>query len=114
MNKMTNATKSFLLMFLMSAVSFINVNGQADNKKTPESSEIWEPQPRIVTPGDKPTDAPSDALVLFDGKNLDQWVSADGGGAPKWTIKDGAFTVVAGAKDIKTKKEFGNFQLHVE
>lgn len=110
---MTSATKSFLLLSLMTTVSFINANGQADNKKTPESSEIWEPQPRIITPGDKPVDAPSDALVLFDGKNFDQWVSVDGG-APKWTIKDNAFTVVAGSKDIKTKKEFGSFQLHIE
>ena len=110
---MTNATKSFLLLSILSTACFINVNGQSDNKKTPESSEIWEPQPRIITPGDKPTDAPSDALILFDGKNFDQWVSVDGG-APKWTIKDGAFTVAAGAKDIKTKKEFGSFQLHIE
>jgi hypothetical protein len=110
---MTNATKSFLLLLLLSTACFIKVNGQTDNKKTPESSEIWEPQPRIITPGDKPTDAPSDALILFDGKNFDQWVSVDGG-APKWTIKDGAFTVTAGSKDIKTKKEFGSFQLHIE
>ena len=102
-----------LLLSFLTTVCFIDANGQTDNKKTPESSEIWEPQPRIITPAEKPTDAPSDALVLFDGKNLDQWVSADEG-APKWTVKDGSFTVTAGAKDIKTKKEFGNFQLHVE
>lgn len=83
-------------------------------KKTPESSEIWEPQPRVITTAEKPGDAPSDATVLFDGKSFDNWVSVDGGGAPKWTLKDGAMTVVAGAKDIKTKKEFGDFQLHVE
>ena len=110
---MTNSTKSFLLLSLLSTASVFNANGQSDNKKTPESSEIWEPQPKIITPGDKPSDAPSDALILFDGKNFDQWVSADGG-APKWTIKDGAFTVAPGSKDIKTKKEFGSFQLHVE
>ena len=111
---MTGTIKTItLLLSFLTTVCFIDANGQTDNKKTPESSEIWEPQPRIITPAEKPTDAPSDALVLFDGKNLDQWVSADGG-APKWAVKDGAFTVTAGAKDIKTKKEFGNFQLHVE
>jgi hypothetical protein len=83
------------------------------NKKTPESTEIWEPQPRIITPGAKPGDAPSDATILFDGKNFDNWVSIDGG-APKWTISDGAMTVVGGSKDIKTKKEFGDLQLHIE
>jgi Domain of Unknown Function (DUF1080) len=103
------------LLFL-TLCAFLHVkttHAQNENKKTPESSETWEPQPRIINPGDKPGDAPSDALVLFDGKNLDNWVSVDGG-APKWLIKDGAFTVAAGTKDIKTKKEFGDFQLHVE
>jgi hypothetical protein len=84
-----------------------------NNKKTPESSEIWEPQPKVINPGQKYGDAPADALVLFDGKNFDQWESAQGG-AVKWAVNDGAMTVVAGAKEIKTKKEFGDFQLHVE
>lgn len=87
---------------------------EQQNKKTPESSEIWEPQPRIITPGSKPGDAPSDAVVLFDGNNLaTNWLSEDGS-APKWSLKDGAMTVVAGGKGVKTKKEFGDFQLHVE
>jgi len=88
-------------------------SAQGDAKKTPESTEIWEPQPRIITPGEKPMDAPSDAVVLFDGKNLDQWTGEDGAAA-KWIVKDGAFTVAAGTKAIKTKKEFGDFQLHIE
>lgn len=91
----------------------VDTLAQNDSKKTPESSEIWEPQPRIITPGDKPADAPSDALILFDGKNLDNWICADGS-APKWLVKDGSMTVVAGSRDIKTKKEFGDFQLHIE
>lgn len=110
---MDNTNRISLLLYMSMMACIINVYGQADNKKTPESSEIWEPQPRVITAGEKPTDAPSDALVLFNGKNLDEWVSVDGG-PPKWVVKDGAFTVVAGSKDIKTKKEFGSFQLHVE
>jgi len=103
-------------LFLGSALAVFAAGAYAQDqptKKTPESSEIWEPQPRIITAGVKPGDAPSDATILFDGKNFDNWVSADGG-TPKWTLKDGAMTVVGGAKDIKTKKEFGDFQLHVE
>ena len=108
----TNIVSVFLLtVFVFVVVQ--NTSAQTDNKKTPESSEIWEPQPRVITPGERPTDAPSDALVLFDGKSLDNWVSVEGG-PPKWLVKDGAFTVVAGSKDIKTKKEFGDFQLHIE
>jgi hypothetical protein len=110
---MTSKRISILFSLAFALTVYIPANAQTEDKKTPESSEIWEPQPRIITPGDKLGDAPSDAVVLFDGKNLDQWIAADGS-APKWTVKDGAFTVVAGGKDIKTKKEFGSFQLHVE
>ena len=83
---MTITTRTLtLLLTLSTTFCFVDTNAQTDNKKTPESSEIWEPQPRIITPADKSTDAPSDALVLFDGKNLDQWMSSDGG-APKWAV----------------------------
>lgn len=85
-----------------------------EEKKTPVSTEIWDPQPRIITPGNTPSAPPSDAIVLFDGKNLDNWVSAKDGGAAKWTVKDGAFTVAPGNGDIKSKKEFGDIQLHIE
>jgi hypothetical protein len=89
-------------------------------KMTPESSEIWDPIPRVVTPGTvsanaSGTTAPSDAIVLFDGKNLDNWVAAkDGKAAPTWTVADGAMTVAAGLGDVQTKQEFGDFQLHIE
>jgi len=108
---MQKANQLFMALACISA-GYIT-NAQDQSKKTPESSEIWEPQPRIITAADKVGDAPSDATVLFDGKSFDNWVTIDGT-APKWTIKDGAMTVAAGAKDIKTKKEFGDFQLHVE
>src|SRR5690606_23575399 len=94
---------------LIASVSF----AQNPSKKTPETTEVWEPQPLIVKPADKIGDAPADATVLFDGKSFDQWTSLDGS-TPKWTLKDNAMTVAGGAKDIRTKKEFGDFQLHVE
>ncbi|HEY9005335.1 3-keto-disaccharide hydrolase [Ohtaekwangia sp.] len=109
---MQKANHLLVALALLGAANAVQAQDQP-NKKTPESSEIWEPQPRIITPAEKTGDAPSDATVLFDGKSLDNWVCIDGT-APKWTIKDGAVTVVAGSKDIKTKKEFGDFQLHVE
>jgi hypothetical protein len=106
------------LNYLSASIAFsllgiLSLNAQEKSKQTPESSEIWEPQPRIISPGPKPGDPPSDAIVLFDGKTFEQWKSVDGGEV-KWTLKDGAMTVVAGAKEIQTKKEFGDFQLHVE
>jgi hypothetical protein len=106
--------KKLNLLFTSLFVASFAFGQNVPDKWTPESTEMWEPQPRLVTPGEKPSDAPSDATVLFDGKNLDNWVSAADGTVAKWTVKDGAFTVAPGTKDIKTKGEFGNFQLHIE
>ena len=84
----------------------------------PEMSEYWTPQPKIVTPGNTASNAamsaPSDAIVLFDGKDLSQWKSANKDEDAKWTVHDGVVTVDKKAGDILTKKEFGDFQLHVE
>ncbi len=89
------------------------------SKVTHESTELWNPVPRVVTPGGvstpKPTaTAPSDAIVLFDGKDLSKWVSTRDGSAAKWTVADGIITIKPGAGDIKTKDEFDNYQLHIE
>ena len=78
----------------------------------PEMTEFWEPQVRVVTPGPTPQQAPSDATVLFDGKDLSRWKGRNG--EAKWEVKDGAMTVVKGAGQITTKEEFGDFQLHIE
>lgn len=80
----------------------------------PEMSEYWTPQPKIVTPGNATTaSAPSDAIVLFDGKDLSQWESTDGKAAG-WRVHDGVMTVEKGSGDIRTRQNFGSFQLHVE
>ena len=81
----------------------------------PEMTEIWEPQVSKIAPGEKPGDAPSDAIILFDGENLDQWVSqADTEKAAPWAIKDGYFEVVPGSGGIQTKMKFGDAQIHIE
>ncbi len=82
-------------------------------KGDPKHSEYWEPAAPIVTPGRTAQDAPSDAIVLFDGKNLSEWVS-DKGGQAQWIIEDGALVVKAGSGGIRTKRGFGDCQLHVE
>jgi hypothetical protein len=79
----------------------------------PKLSEYWSPEPRVVNPGKTSLDAPSDAIVLFDGKNFDQWQN-NKGGEVKWKIDNGAMTVVAGTGNIQTKKGFGDCQLHIE
>lgn len=78
----------------------------------PKDTEVWEPEPRVVTPG-VGTAPPSDAIVLFDGKNFNEWTHMDGSEV-KWKLEDGAMTVVKGTGDIKTKRTFSDVQLHLE
>jgi hypothetical protein len=80
----------------------------------PEMTEFWEPAVPVITPGKTVSDAPSDAKVLFDGKNLNSWKSDKTGGAAEWTVKDGYFEVAADKGDIKTKDLFTDCQLHIE
>jgi hypothetical protein len=84
----------------------------AQVQKNPESTELWEPVPPVVTPGEG-TAAPSDAIILFDGTNLNEWTNAKGEPAG-WTVADGCVTVKGGAGIIKTKRGFGDCQLHIE
>jgi hypothetical protein len=76
------------------------------------------PQPPVITPGEASTQdqsgrPPADALVLFDGKDLSQWESVNGGPA-KWNVGNGYFEVAAKTGNIRTKQSFGDCQLHVE
>jgi len=80
----------------------------------PADTEVWEPVPRVVTPGASNTAPPSDAIVLFDGKNLDEWVSTQDKGPAKWIVASGALTVNKAAGNIETKRNFRNYQLHIE
>ena len=79
----------------------------------PEVTEVWEPEPRVVSV-DESNGIPSDAIVLFDGNNLDQWKSRNKDAAAGWKVEDGHMTVVAGTGDIMTKEKFGSVQLHIE
>ena len=82
----------------------------------PEDTEVYEPVPPVVMPGVSNSAPPSDAIVLFDGKNLDQWVSAQDKTPAKWTVADGVLTVnkAKGVGNIETKRSFRDYQLHVE
>ncbi|MBG9376389.1 DUF1080 domain-containing protein [Panacibacter sp. DH6] len=79
-------------------------------------TELWEPVPPVVTPGATPADAPSDAIILFDGKHgLDAWYGSDDSTKPaQWTVGDGFFTVKKGTGGIVTKQKFTDYQLHLE
>ncbi len=80
---------------------------------TPQQTEWYYPEPPKVEQGKQPGAPPSDALVLFDGKSLDQWQSEKGEDM-KWEVSGGVLTVVPGTGNIVTKQFFGDCQLHVE
>lgn len=81
----------------------------------PEDTEVWQPEPKVVTPGAQCGAPPSDAIILFDGKNLDEWVSAQDRSAPaKWVVANGVLTVDKSAGNIETKRTFRNYQFHME
>ncbi len=117
MKKLQILASSFAIAVLISC------NSNAQTKSTvpevspapmkPDMTEIWNPEVTVVTPGKHLGDAPSDAIVLFDGKDLSQWESAKGGPA-KWNIVNGIMEVAPGTGDIKTKMKFGDCQLHIE
>jgi hypothetical protein len=76
------------------------------------------PHPPVITPGTPSTQetagkAPSDAIVLFDGKDLSHWKSESGGPAP-WKIEDGAIIAQRGGGTLVSKDEFGDCQIHIE
>jgi len=80
----------------------------------PEETEIWEPVPATVNPTGN-NGAPSDAIVLFDGTNFDEWISSVDSTEVKWTLNpDGSMTVKDKTGDIQTKRNFGSVQLHLE
>ena len=82
-------------------------------QKDPALTEIWQPEPRLVTPGKTAAAAPSDAIILLGDSNLDEWQGTDGK-APKWTMDKGVLTVAKGTGVISTRKSFGDCQLHIE
>jgi hypothetical protein len=79
----------------------------------PEDTEVWQPVPRVVAPGAAAGARPADALALFDGGSLAEWVGRDGAAA-RWTVAGGLLTVNKGVGDIRTRRTFRNYQLHLE
>ncbi len=110
-------------MLEFATVSITNVNAAYDEfgkmypdsmHMKPEMTEYWTPQPLVVEPGNAAAQsAPSDAVILFDGTGLDEWMS-DQGGAAEWDLDDGIMTVNKRKGDIVTRRLFESFQLHLE
>ncbi len=101
------------LVFLLALNFLLVTQGLAQNlaEQDPAETEVWEPVPKVVTPGDKGK-PPSDAVILFGGDDLAAWESAEGGKA-EWRVENGILTA-NGTGSIQTKESFGDVQLHVE
>lgn len=98
-----------IILFSVGLLAAISSNAQMK----PESTEWYYPQPPKVIPAKVLNQPPSDAIVLFDGKDLSKWVSTSGGDA-KWKVSGGEMIIVPGSGGVATKEYFGDCQLHIE
>lgn len=108
------------IVLVMCFIGAYTANAQEQNpenaKMKPEMTEFWDPEVKIITPAENILNAPSDAIVLFDGTSeslLQNWTGGKGE-APGWNVTDNCVTVVKGAGTIKTKMDFEDYQLHIE
>lgn len=109
-------TKLIILLIPAGVFFFGTTNAQINPvnqpQMTPQMTEVWEPEVAVVTPGSGKS-APSDAIILFDGKDLSQW-RGKGDSKAGWTLSEGNIVVAKGAGGIWTKQDFNDFQLHIE
>lgn len=98
-----------ILVWVICTPFFVSAQAKA------EDTEFYKPVPEVVKPGAGLSGPPSDAIVLFDGKNLDEWVAVkDSASNNKWTVANKIMTVNKSTGDIQTKRTFTDFQLHIE
>ena len=116
--------KTMEKIFWIAAATVLTSTGFAQEKKVAsappkmvsEMTSVWTPKPPVVTPADMDAvvPPPSDALVLFGaGGDVSEWRHHDGSPI-QWEVSGGVMTVKPGAGAIFTKREFEDFQLHVE
>src|SRR5256885_2022503 len=109
-----------IAIFFLLNLSLTAVNVFAQSPTTtapqpkPEETELWKPVPPVVSPGADCNAPPSDAIILFNGKNLDEWVSVKDKSPAKWIVSNGLITVNKAAGNIETKRSFRDHQLHIE
>ncbi len=105
--------KKLLVSFAFLGGGIMCANAQQPMKH--EDTEIYSPVPAVVTPGITCGNAPSDAIVLFNGDNLNQWVLADDTTKQSdWNVNKGILTVNKKSGNIQTRQSFTDYQLHIE
>jgi hypothetical protein len=105
--------KKHNLALILAGVAVMQSVSAADELPPPEATEYWEPVPAVVSA--PPNAPPSDAIVLFNGKNLDAW-QPERAGAPLWKVQDNAVVIQPDKEPsgMATKQAFGDVQLHIE
>jgi hypothetical protein len=106
-------SRKTLLASLAMTCSIAAFAQQPKRDGDPALTEVWLNEPAVVTPGANSSDAPSDAIILFDGKDASKWTSKSGGNI-EWKVENGAMTVVGGKGMITSKESFGDMQMHIE
>jgi len=95
---------------LLAAVTLPVIPWKPNDRSRPVPPAVTHATPSTQQEPGKP---PSDATVLFNGKDLSNWEGAKGGPA-QWIVRSGYFEVAPGTGDIRTKQAFGDCQLHAE
>ncbi len=105
------------IVLVVCVILLVGVSG-CSNNLLGKSGSVWDihdinrPQPVIIVPANQYGAPPSDAIVLFDGRNISQWTGSDGRRA-QWKVENG-YMEVNGTGSIQTKQGFGDCQLHIE
>ncbi len=107
--------RKFFVLFASFSITTGILSAQTEKAK-PEDTELYSPVPKIVTPGKTDAEPPSDAIILFNGKNLNAWRAegSDTSKAAGWKVSDDMLTVDKKAGGILTRQKFTDYQLHVE
>ncbi|HWL00536.1 MAG TPA: family 16 glycoside hydrolase, partial [Parapedobacter sp.] len=112
---MNNSKMKQLIALAVFITSSTFLQAQVNRRGNPADTEVWEPIPAVVNPGKTNFDLPpSDAIVLFEKDNLDEWESTRDKSPAKWVVTGDYFTVNKPSGDIQTKRVFKDYQLHIE
>jgi hypothetical protein len=108
------ATLAFSILSACAHQAPASAQSTAAAPSKPSDTEVWAPVPRVVAPGRTDAVPPSDAIVLFDGRDLSEWVATRDKSPARWQVADGVMTVNKSAGNIETKRRFTDYQLHLE
>jgi hypothetical protein len=113
--RISKLTSKLVAITLLPVLSTLALSQQA-SRPNPKETEVWAPVPPTVRPGAMVGAPPSDAIVLFDGTNLNQWVSAQDHTPARWFVRGGDMVVnkAPGVGNIETRRRFRDYQLHIE